>query len=219
MNFVYDLLPRFELEARITKEGRVYSTPYGDLPSVTNVLAKKLKSKKLEEWKIRVGKKEAANVSQLACSIGNSVHEICEQYLLGNHLKDLMPSTLAMFSQIRKILDQNITKIYGIEFPLCSPILHTAGRADGLVQWEEKNAILDFKTARKTLDKGDDRVLKYNLQATVYAMMAEEIYQMDFPYNVVLVVPKDFDFPQVIIKSNKKYRSFVQQLFNDRKEK
>jgi hypothetical protein len=202
------------MEARQTQHGRVYATPVGDLPSVTTILSRKLNNKKLDEWKRRVGQKESDRISGHAATQGLFIHAVCENYLLGKTEGfNLMPTNLAMFLQVKTILDKNISKIYGIELPLWSAILGVAGRADALVEWKGRNVVLDFKTSTKQLDLSDERVVKYNLQTTTYAMMAEEMYKIEFPYNVIIVIPKDLDFPQVIVKTNKSYHSVVQEIF------
>ncbi len=216
MPFVYELFDRIELKDTITSEGRVYHTPVGDLPSVTNVLGRKLDNKKLDAWKKRVGEEEAERISQQARTRGTEVHSICEKYLSGDPapMAGTMPINKEMFLRARSILDNNITKIYGIELPLHSLTLNTAGRTDGIVEWQHRNAILDFKTARTTLNKTDDRVGKYNLQATAYAMMTEEMYGVEIPYNVIMVFPADQSDIQVIIKTNEKYRPIVRKVFS-----
>jgi len=212
--FLYDLLPRVELKAHLTEEGRIYETPVGPLRSVTTILKEKLSDKKLQEWRERVGPDEAERISTQARLRGSRLHSACEHYLKGiNVIDDLMPSNQEMFMRVIPILDKNITKIYGIEIPLYSGSLKTAGRADALLAWQHHNCILDFKTSRYPLDKRDERIAKYNLQETVYAMMTEEMYDICFPYNVLVILPGSSDEPQVIIKTNFKYRALVKRLF------
>jgi hypothetical protein len=217
--FKYDLFSRREMDATTSSKGRIYNTPIGPLRSVTTILGAKLKSKKLEEWRIAVGHVKADADLEQGRRRGNSVHEACEHYLQSGYLTRehsiMMPSTLALFLEVKPILDKHITKIYGVEFPLYSEELRTAGRADGLVEWLNHNVVLDFKTCRKSLKQDDDRIFKYNIQATTYAMMTEEMYKVEFPYNVVVVIPNN-DYPQIIIKTNAKYRNIVRELFNDK---
>ena len=217
MPFLYDLLPRVELKDHLTEQGRIYETPVGSLRSVTTILKEKLSDKKLQEWRERVGPDEAKRVSTQARLRGNRLHSACEHYLKGDNLIDgLMPSNQEIFMRVIPILNKNITKIYGIEIPLYSGSLKTAGRADALLEWQHHNCVLDFKTSRYPLDKRDERIAKYNLQATTYAMMAEEMYDVyfnPFPYNVLVILPGSSDDPQVIIKTNHKYRGLVRRLF------
>lgn len=213
--FKYSLLDRIELKDTTTNVGRVYHTPIGDLRSVTTILGSKLKSTKLTEWRNRIGHSKADGISEQARTRGNAVHKMCEQYLLGNQepMKSMMPSNLEMFLRVKPILDTSVTCIYGVEFPLHSLKLQTAGRADGIVEWRNKNAVLDFKTVRKVLAKDDDRITKYQLQVTVYAMMAEEMYGIALPYNIIVMIPADGDYPELFIRSNLKIRPFVEKIF------
>jgi len=211
MIFRYALFEEHPIKARTTEQGRVYDTPLGQFQSVTTVISKKLKSPKLDDWKRNVGKERAKRIVTHSQFKGNSVHTICEQYLLGNEI-EAMPTNMARFLGIKEILDQSINTVFGVEFPLYSGTLQAAGRTDGLVEWLRHNVVLDFKTARKPLKKDDDRVFKYNLQTTAYAMMAEEMYSVLFPHNVLIVITEDE--PQVIIKTNKKYRDIVTQIFH-----
>ena len=203
MTFKHLFLERIELDATTTPFGRTYHTPVGDLHSVTTILVERLRSPELYEWRLRVGEEKAKEVSQAAMSHGNLIHHVCENFLLNelNAAVRLMPSDLDIFLRLKPILEKNINWIYGVEFPLYSELLHAAGRTDALVTWQYHNAVLDFKTSRKRLEKGDSRIIKYNLQATAYAMMAEEMYHMLFPYNVIMVVPVDDDI-QVLFKKN-----------------
>ena len=213
--FIHEFLPPVEIEATTTENGRFYQTPAGIFPSVTTVLKNKLDDRKLREWQQRVGKAEAEAISFQARTRGSLVHDVCERFLKNEPdvLDGLMPTDLAAFLQIKPILLKNITKIYGIEFPLYSETLKTAGRADALLAWQGYDSIADFKTARKPLDIKDDRVVKYLLQATVYAMMAEELYNREFLYNIIVVIPGDHSPIQVIAKKNVGYRSIVKDLF------
>ena len=219
MIFNYSLFDRIELEATTTNKGRVYHTPAGDFRSVTTVLGDKIKSKKLAEWRERVGANEADQITQQACSRGNDVHQMCEEYLMGSPYiasTRVMPFNHAMFLQVKPILDKFITCIYGVEFPLYSTRLQTAGRADGIVEWQNQNAVIDFKTVRKPLEVDDERIAKFHLQVTVYAMMVEELYDGDWPNNVIVVIPADGDYPQIFKRSNLKIRPFVEKIFLDR---
>ena len=224
MSFKYSLFDRIELEATTTNKGRVYHTPAGDFRSVTTVLGDKLKSKKLAEWRGSVGTAEADQITQQAMFRGNDVHMMCEEYLKGNtefgspyselNGTRLMPSNLEMFLQVKPILDKSITCIYGVEFPLYSIKLRTAGRADGIVEWRNQNAVIDFKTVRRPLEVDDERIAKFHLQVTVYAMMIEEMYSdWSFSNNVIVVVPADGDYPQIFVRSNLKLRPFVERIF------
>ena len=215
--FIYEKLPRYDIREHDRVDGRWYFTPDGSFCSVTTILKEKLSNKKLEEWREEVGEDEANQISFQSSSRGKIVHQALENYLKGVTFPEmktpLMPSHKAMYLEAKKILDSRITKVYGVEFPLYSKQLKAAGRTDALVEWLYQNVVLDFKTTNKNLDNSDERIYKYNLQTTAYAMMAEEMYSdKKFPYNVLVLLPM-YDHPQIIIKTNDKYRSIVKKLF------
>jgi ATP-dependent exoDNAse (exonuclease V) beta subunit len=61
---------------------------------------------------------------------------------------DAMPINKFDFRKLAKHIDANIDNIYGVEYPLYSYKLRTAGRTDLIAQWQGTNAIIDFKTSR-----------------------------------------------------------------------
>ncbi len=85
-------------------------------PSVTTVLNHKPKPE-IEAWKERVGHAEAELISYQAAERGKALHAICERYLLNEDtaLSNEMPYIVQMFSWIKPLLDQHVTKVYGIE--------------------------------------------------------------------------------------------------------
>jgi ATP-dependent exoDNAse (exonuclease V) beta subunit len=146
---------------------------------------------------------------------GNAVHGLMEAYLAGEKIKrsSIMPTNKHVFLSIKPFLDKYITDIYGIELPLYSAHLHTAGRTDVVAKWYDRNSIIDFKTSRRPFtDPKDDRILKYNLQATAYAIMVEERYGIEMPQNVIITQALH-NPPMIIVKNNHKYRNLVERLF------
>lgn len=207
-------LPRFNLVSKTAENGhRVYETCHGDFPSVTTVLKASLGSKKLDDWKERMGE-TGMQIAEQARNRGNGVHAICEKYLLQQDWKKgQMPENLRSFLKIRNFLDDHVHTIYGIEYQLYSPILQTAGTSDLIATLTGgRNAIVDFKTCRNPLKTDDDRIYKYHLQATTYAIMIEEWFRIDVPFNLIMAIPNE-DPAQFMIEKNDKYRSRVKQLF------
>lgn len=202
-----DDLPTTTLDGK-----RHYITPAGVLPSVTTVLGEKLQSSKgLDEWRARVGQQEADRISKQALSRGSAVHSICENYILNKDYKaGVMPMDLYTFLQIKPYLDANLGSIYGIEAPLYSANLRTAGRTDLMAGWNGVNSIVDFKTARKP--KKEEYIESYFLQGTCYSLMAEERTFLKFP-QIVIVIAVDHEEPQIFIKQRDEYADKVRQIF------
>ena len=164
-----------ELSSETTENGRFYFTPEGKkYPSVTTVLGAGSDNSWMDEWIARVGKEEAERVSKKATTRGTAVHELTEQYLRNNpqYKKGHMPSNIASFQYIKPFLDKHIGTIAGLEIPLYSDKLRVAGRVDCIAQWDNKLAIVDFKTSKKEKRKED--ITNYFLQCSAYSYMFYE---------------------------------------------
>jgi len=211
--FKHMLLSLAPLE-RVELDGeRRYKTPDGIFPSVTTVLGQKTDKSAIEQWKARVGKEEADKVSRQAATRGTAVHSLCEEYLMNREIdpRRVMPVNMMTFKTIKPVLEKNIELVYGIEAPLYSKNLKTAGTSDLLAKFNSVNSIVDFKTSKK--EKKEEWILNYFLQATVYSMMAEELTGLDFPQIVIIIANDDYEV-QTFIKNRDDYKERVLELFN-----
>jgi genome maintenance exonuclease 1 len=201
-----------DLETEYVDGKRYYKTPAGNLPSVTTVLGQKLKNPGLEAWKARVGEEEAKRVSTQAAGRGSAVHLLCEKYLSNDpdYKRGAMPFNLVTFSSIKKHLDLCIGTVYGLEVPLWSKRLGTAGRTDLLAGWLGVNSVIDFKTSKRRKEEED--IQSYFLQATVYSMMAEELTEHKFP-QIVVAIAVDHEDAQVFVKNRDQYVDRVLEVF------
>lgn len=208
MNFRHVKLSEldFELESTTTDKGRVYRVPGGELyPSITTVLSAYNK-KAIMEWRQRVGEEKANEISRKASGRGTKLHNTVEKYLLNEmtdmKLKTMMPDIKEMFFDMRKIIDENIGNIYGIEQPLYSHKLRLAGRCDCIAEWNGELAIVDWKTASRTKDK--DHIQNYFMQATAYAEMFEERTGRSID-TIVVVIAVQSELPQLFVENKTKY--------------
>ena len=208
MNFRHVKLSEldFELESTTTDKGRVYRVPGGELyPSITTVLSAYNK-KAIMEWRQRVGEEKANEISRKASGRGTKLHNTVEKYLLNEmtdmKLKTMMPDIKEMFFDMRKIIDENIGNIYGIEQPLYSHKLKLAGRCDCIAEWNGELAIVDWKTASRTKDK--DHIQNYFMQATAYAEMFEERTGRSID-TIVVVIAVQSELPQLFVENKTKY--------------
>jgi genome maintenance exonuclease 1 len=201
-----------DLETEYVDGKRYYKTPAGNLPSVTTVLGQKLKNPGLEAWKARVGEEEAKRVSTQAAGRGSAVHLLCEKYLSNDpdYKRGAMPFNLETFSSIKKHLDLCIGTVYGIEVPLWSENLKTAGRCDLLAGWYGTNSVIDFKTSKRKKDEED--IQSYFLQATCYSLMAEERTTLKFP-QIVVIIAVDHDDTQVFVRNRDQHVDRVLEVF------
>jgi genome maintenance exonuclease 1 len=191
---------------------RYYELPDGSLAmSVTSQIGEALDKSALERWKTRVGEEEARKVTTQAANRGSAFHSICEKYLLNeDYKKGAMPVNLHSFQDIQDILDWNVGLIYGIEAPLYSYKLRAAGRTDCIAEWDGIPSIIDFKTSRKP--KKEEWIQGYFLQATTYALMAEERTGMCIP-RITIVISVDNEHPQVFVKEKEQFVNRVLQIF------
>ena len=196
---------------------RFYTTPIGVLPSVTTVLSHVGDKKGLSEWRDRLGDYEADKVLRQARHRGNTVHSICEQYLLNKEWQTAPRLDLETFHQVKPFLDKHIQKIYGIEYPLWSKELQCAGRTDGMAMWDNTNVILDFKTVKYKNDNKNwhNKMMKYMLQTTVYAIAAEERQLASFSKSVIIVMVEN-DKPHIKIFNNLIFRDMAREIFINR---
>jgi len=202
----------FDLESETTEKGRVYKVPGGDLyPSITTVLSAYNKQA-IYEWRQRVGEEVANKISAKASGRGTKLHNTVEKYLL-NEMSDMkiqtmMPDIKEMFFDVRKVIDDNIGDIYGIEQPLYSRKLRLAGRCDCIAEWGGELAIVDWKTASKTKDKS--HIENYFMQASAYAEMFEEVTGK--PINkIVIAIAVESEGTQLFVETKEKYLANLQK--------
>lgn len=211
--FEHDLVEPIHLDEEYIDGKRYYVLDDGTkLKSVTTVLSEKSDKTFLENWKKRLGEEEVQKVVTQANRRGTSVHSLAERYLLNeeNYIQNEMPVNVDTFNQLKPYLDKYIDLVYGLELPLYSKTLKTAGRTDLVAKYMGVNSIVDFKTSRKV--KKEEWVQNYFTQATVYSMMFEYMYKIEIP-QIVIMMAVDHDHPQIFVRSRKDYVEQVLEIF------
>lgn len=211
--FNHNLVSEIPLGEEYIDGKRHYILPDGSkFRSVTTVISEKKDKKHLNEWKARVGEEEAKKIITQASRRGTAVHSIAEKYVLNeeNYAKGAMPSGLDSFLSLKKYLDKHVNNIYGIELPLHSKALRTAGRCDLIAEFDGVPSIIDFKTSRKL--KREDWIMDYFVQTTCYSMMFERMYGIEIP-QIVIMIAVDDDLPQLFVKDRGKYVDKVIEIF------
>ena len=212
--FTHNLVEEHQLNEETTDKGRVYITPTGErLRSVTTVLGDKLDKSWLIEWRRRVGITEANRISQQAMRRGTAIHGVCERYVRNDpdYLKGVLPVHVPMWGPIKRELDAHVDDIWGIEIPLYSLTLRTAGRTDLVAKYNGIPSIIDYKTSKKVKTEG--QILSYFLQSTVYSMMFERTYHIQIPQIVIIITVDDEVKPQVFIKERGQFVNKVLEIF------
>lgn len=211
--FNHKFVTETELGEEYIDGKRHYVLPDGTkFRSVTTILGEKKDKTFLNEWKKRVGEEEAKKIVTQASRRGTAVHSIAEKYVLNNpdYAKGAMPSGLDSFNSLKRYLDKHVDNIYGIELPLHSFELKTAGRCDLIAEFDGIPSIIDFKTSRKL--KREDWIQDYFYQTTCYSLMFEEMYEIQIPQIVVMIAVDD-DLPQLFVKDRMHFTNKVYELF------
>jgi hypothetical protein len=202
--FKHDLLSRYDLLREDGSSGRNYSFKGSRYPSITTVLSKTSDKSGLDAWKKRVGEEEAKKIIARSSRRGQSLHLICEHYLLNYERYDsgANPITTFLFNQIKDFLDKKIETLYGVELPLFSHSLKVAGTCDVLCKINGLSTITDFKTSASPKNK--EWIIDYFLQTTAYSIMAEEMYDIKFE-QLCLVITTESGDPQIFIEPTAPY--------------
>ena len=201
-----------DLVADTQPSGRTYIDPDGNrYPSITTVLSI-LNEEELAAWRKRVGDTEANKIGNRAAARGTQVHNIIEKYLLNEDISDFLPYVRQSLSNIRSILDEHITTIYGLEVPLYSRYLGVAGRCDCIALFDGVPTIVDFKTSKRP--KKHEKIPNYFAQMAGYAVMWEERTGMPIT-NTVIVMDVD-DHEPIIFREHRD--NHIQLLIDTKKE-
>lgn len=195
-----------DISAETLPHGRFYIDPIGNrYPSVTTILGKFSDKKEiLEQWRARVGDKEADTHTATSANRGTIIHDLLEQYVRNNPQRPgLMPVHIEMFKQMKKPVDKHLTKVYGIEIALWSPILKVAGRCDLIGLWDNIPSIIDHKTAGWI--KTEEDIEDYFLQCTIYSLMFQELTKIVCNQIVILIGCEDSPEALVFVKDRGPY--------------
>lgn len=206
--FKHTLVPKIELTTETINGQRFYVLPDGvtKLKSVTSILSEKLNKDSLMEWRKRVGEQEANRISTQAARRGTAVHNIAERYVLNEetyYAPNEMPINVESFKPIKRVLDEHVDNILGVELPLCSKALGCAGRTDLVAEYDGVASIIDFKTSKKL--KKADWIENYFLQSTIYSMMFERIYAIAVPKIVIVITVDDEITPQTFVMERSQF--------------
>jgi hypothetical protein len=216
--FQCQLLKPYNIKSQDTDKGRFYYIGDDVYPSVTTVISKMLPADYLEEWKARVGEQEAQKILKQAGRRGTAVHKLMENYMMNSPIdkQSLLPVNLDAFKKLKKVLDEHVKIVYGVEIPLFSHTLKSAGRCDLIATWDDIDAIIDFKTSRYPKSKED--IYTYFIQLTAYAIMVYAIYKIVIK-RIVILMYVDHEEPLIFVEEVKNYISDTVKLFKEYSER
>lgn len=191
-----------ELDTESIEGERYYTVPTGEkYRSVTTVLSS-LNAKQINEWRNRVGVENAQKITTQASRRGTKLHAVVENYIKNKQdfLVNETPMSVDLFKSIQPIIDTRVGVVYGQEFCLYSDYLKTAGRCDLFCQFDNVNTVVDIKSSSK--QKKHEWIENYFIQATTYAIMITERYQIKVPKIAILIAVENNE-PQLFIENVK----------------
>lgn len=188
MLFDYRPIPTIDLEQVTTENGRYYINPAtgSSYDSVTTILKRHYDQSYLEEWKESVGKEKAEEISEFARNNGTSVHEIMEDFIFGRENKTkLSPFQKLPIKRTKEFLTEHLGIVYGAEVRVFSDKMKAAGTFDLFGTIDGINTVIDYKTSKKNKSRAE--IPHYFTQASIYAKMIEELYNIEVP-NVLIIM-------------------------------
>ena len=221
MNFLHEPVDLgYDDLIAVTKDsGRVYTDPNNNTyPSITTVLSI-LSEDAIKAWRARVGEFEANRISKTASNRGTAVHDLLERYVNNDpeFSKGIMPNIMQSFYDVKPVLDKRLNTVFAQEAPLYSNHLSLAGRVDCVGVWDNKPAIVDFKTSRKPKKK--EWIDGYFMQCCAYAIMWEERTGNPITQLVVLIAVDGHE-PQIFVDHRDNWTSKLWDAINNyRREK
>lgn len=173
-----------QITEEYTDFGRMYTNPNGDVyPSITTVLGKQPKPN-LDAWRERVGEEQAERLMKASGRVGNEFHNACENHILGKDIGVLSRGALMLYSSAKNELN-NLDNIRGIEIPMWSDALKTAGRSDLIGDYRGIASIVDYKNSRSAKPK--EYCVDYFLQGAAYSRMFYERYGIAIKQIVIII--------------------------------
>ena len=196
--YIYPNLRRVENDL-----GRFYIDSNGkEVPSVTTVLSATSDKSGIDEWKRRVGHEEATRIINESTTIGSNVHNALENYLNGDDWKIqdddsyISKTSISILNCFIENLINDISNIWGLEVGVILDGLY-AGTADCVGIYNEKESLIDFKTAKKIKPK--EWIEDYFLQCSAYANAHNVMFGTDIKQIVILMADRNQEFKKFVV--------------------
>jgi hypothetical protein len=194
-----------DLERVDLDRGRHYIDSTGTpVPSVTTILSGTSTKTGIEQWKRRVGEKEAERVVKESTDIGSAVHESIEEYLHGNKwdtFSDSRTDHIAKSITKKFISDglEAIDEAWGLEVGLILDGLY-AGTADCVGLFRGLPPIIEFKNPKKKTRR--EWIEDYFLQGCAYANAHNVMFDTNIKQVVILMIDRDLIFKEFTVKGH-----------------
>ena len=146
--------------------GRKYLVDNVKVPSVTTILSATKDKRFLDNWRRRVGEKEADRIMRQASSVGTEMHQVLEYYLTGQGYYNAAEEGTKPRMMAKTILDNIVLdEVWGNEISLQYKN-QFAGTCDLTAVAYGKPSIVDWKQANRP--KKEEWVEDYKLQLGAY---------------------------------------------------
>lgn len=188
-----------------TPEGRRYVTPDGEkLPSVTTILSSTTpeeKKKALQEWRNRVGHKQAQAITTEAAGRGTRMHKWIEDFIKTGQIgvPGSNPYSQQSHKMAQSIIYQGLSKcneFWGTEVSLYFPKIY-AGTTDLVGVHDGEPAIMDHKQSNKLKKK--EWIDDYFIQLAAYAAAHNEVHGTNIRKGVIFMCTADNIYQEFII--------------------
>jgi hypothetical protein len=214
------MLQRYEPNLVTYNRLDYYLTAQGQrFPSVTTILnaTARGKSQKLAAWRARIGEEEAIQIREEALERGGQLHERIANYLCGNpgekwpeYLKPWGYSIKPMLMQIKPLVDVQL-----VEGAVFHPELCYGGKLDGIVQFNGKWCVVDWKTANTP--QREDWIYRHKIQVAAYIAATNKTYGSNKAYRKLklehglIVVALPYCEAQVFMMNWEQLENFFRQ--------
>lgn len=216
--FDLNLYPHNTYTAKMEGDIRYYEV-YKDtwFPSVTSVIGASplFDHSWLASWRAAIGNEEADRITKKAGKRGTALHNALEKYVKGQDWKKkLNPATLFDMGPIKKLLDEHVNNVRGIEITLFNDVLQTAGTSDLIADWKGKPSIIDYKTKRFShRPVSEDDFIHYFVQASCYAYMCDTMFQSNIE-DIVIIMSLEHQEPIIFEKKVRDYKDLMMKVFS-----
>ena len=174
-------------------DGRKYLVDNIKVPSVTTILSATKDMRQLNNWRRKVGEKEADRIMNQASTIGTEMHQVLEYALTGQGYYNDMEEGAKPRRMAQVILDNlKLDEIWGNEISL-QYNNQFAGTADLTAVAYGKPSIVDFKQANRL--KKEEWVEDYKLQLGAYYLAHMASYG-PIEQGVIAICTRDLQYQE-----------------------
>ena len=173
--------------------GRKYLVDNIKVPSVTTILSATKDKRFLDNWRRRVGEKEADRIMKQASSVGTEMHQVLEYYLTGQGYYNAAEEGTKPRMMAKTILDNiELDEVWGNEISLQYKN-QFAGTCDLTAVAYGKPSIVDWKQANRP--KKEEWVEDYKLQLGAYYLAHTANYG-PIEQGVISICTRDFQYQE-----------------------